>query len=160
MPSVLRSSRRRYEAYRERTKNRRGSATDRTDHPTAPAELHAPDPQAKKKKRTRPFRALVAQFWGLLRGQRQAFILIFPALGISTLLALAPLYGTKIVFDGVLREHPLPTSLPHWIPLPTGRRELLTTVVLLMVGLSAVSEVLGLWSRWQTTRMTKRVQVS
>jgi ATP-binding cassette subfamily B protein/subfamily B ATP-binding cassette protein MsbA len=76
------------------------------------------------------------------------------------MLGLVPLYGTKIVFDSVLREHPLPASVPRWIHLPQSRQQLLTVVAVGMVAISAASELFGLWSRWQTTRMTKRVQVS
>jgi len=49
--------------------------------------------------------------------------------------------------------------LPSWIHLSGDRRYLLTAVAIGMVLLAVVSELFGLWSRWQTTRMTKRVQV-
>ena len=58
------------------------------------------------------------------------------------------------------RDQPLPAKLPRWVHLPTGRRELLTVVALGMVAMAVASKFAGLWSRWQTTRMTKRVQVS
>jgi len=83
------------------------------------------------------------------------------ALAISTLLGLVPLYGTKIVFDSVLRENPLPVHLPEWLHVPQlSRRALLTVVAVGMVVLSLLSELFGLTSRWQATRMTKRLQVS
>jgi len=163
MASAIRSSRRRYRAYRERVKERGNDAHVPGDVGPAPSQQHGDDPRdprRKKRPRSRPFRALFLSFWGLLRGHRSAFVLILLALGISTLLGLAPLYGTKIVFDSVLNDKPLPTQLPAWVPLPEGRRELLTFVVVAMVVLSAAAEVIGLWSRWQTTRMTKLVQVS
>ena len=129
--------------------------------------LHSPPGSAaseakKSKKRTRSFMRLLAQFWGLLEGHRTALALALLALGISTLLSLIPLYGTKIVFDSVLRENPLPVRLPHGIHLrlPESRRALLTVVAVGMVLLSCVSEMFGLWGRWQSTRMSKRVQVS
>src|SRR5687768_8494063 len=160
MASVIRSSRRRYRAYRERVKERGNDAHVPGDLGPPPSQQHGDDPRRKKRPRSRPFRALFLSFWGLLRGHRSAFVLILLALGISTLLGLAPLYGTKIVFDSVLNDEPLPTQLPAWVRLPEGRRELLTFVVVAMVVLSAAAEVIGLWSRWQTTRMTKLVQVS
>ncbi len=103
---------------------------------------------------------LVAAFWGMLRGHRQALFFALLVLGVSTLLGLVPLYGTKIVFDSVLSDKPLPRGIPHWIHVPADRRPLLTYVSVAMVLLAAASELSGLWSRWQTTRMTKRVQVS
>lgn len=103
---------------------------------------------------------LLRQFWELLGGHRGLLIGALITLAVSTSLGLVPLYGTKIVFDGVLREQPMPSRLPAWIHLPTNRQHLLTFVAVAMVGLAAVSESVGLWSRWQATRMTKRVQVS
>jgi ATP-binding cassette subfamily B protein len=118
----------------------------------------------KKKPRSRSFLTLLAEFWGLLRGHRPVLVAVLVLLGVSTLLGLAPLYGTKIVFDSVLREQPLPVKLPGWVQswvhLPTDRRHLLTFVAVAMVVLAGGSELAGLWSRWQATRMTKRVQVS
>jgi ATP-binding cassette subfamily B protein len=95
----------------------------------------------------------------MMRGHRGRLALVLVALGISTLLGLVPLYGTKIVFDGVLREQPLTTNLPFHITLPHDRRHLLTLVAVAMVAMAAGSELFSLWSRWQATRMTKRVQV-
>jgi ATP-binding cassette subfamily B protein/subfamily B ATP-binding cassette protein MsbA len=104
---------------------------------------------------------LLSEFWGLLEGHKRALFFALFALGISTLLSLIPLYGTKIVFDSVLRDNPLPVRLPAWVHLPLlSRRELLTVVAVGMVALSLLSELFGLTSRWQATRMTKRVQVS
>jgi ATP-binding cassette, subfamily B, bacterial len=96
----------------------------------------------------------------MLSGYRLSFVMVLVALGVSTLLGLVPLYGTKIVFDSVLREHPLPPRVPGWMHLPHDRRALLTTVAVTMVALSVLSELFGLWSRWRTTWMTKRVQVA
>src|SRR5215207_8904499 len=105
MPSVMRSSRRRYEDYRERIKRRRKDPDAATDA-TIPAPRHD-DGLHKKRPRTRSFSSLLRSFWGLLRGHHGSLIWILLALSISTLLGLAPLYGTKLVFDGVLREKPL-----------------------------------------------------
>jgi hypothetical protein len=121
MASVLHSSRRRYEEYRVRSRQRRKEGAGGDAH--VPAAGHGrEDRHGRRRKRTRSFGALVRQFWGLLRGYRSSLIWIFIALSISTTLALAPLYGTKLVFDGVLREKPLPTGLPAWVPLPHERR--------------------------------------
>lgn len=103
---------------------------------------------------------MLKEFWGLLRGHRKTLAVILAALGISTLLGLLPLYGTKVVFDSVLRNPPLPTGLPAWVPTPQGPIATLTFVAIAMVILAITSEGFSLISRWQATRMTKRVQVS
>ncbi len=96
----------------------------------------------------------------MVRGFRGMLVLVLIAVAISTLLGLIPLYGTKIIFDSVLRERPLPPRVPGWIHLPHNPRELLGIVAATMIVLAVASEVVGLWSRWQATRVTKRVQVS
>jgi ATP-binding cassette subfamily B protein/subfamily B ATP-binding cassette protein MsbA len=157
MPSRLSSTR--YEDYRSKLKQRRPKEEAPADGHAAVSD-HGGHDRKKRKPRSRSFGKLLGQFWGLLHGYRRMLMLVLVALGMSTLLGLIPLYGTKIVFDSVLREHPLPAGLPRWIHLPQNRQQLLTVVVIAMVALSAGSEMFGLWSRWQTTRMTKRVQVS
>ena len=156
-PVARKSSRARYGAYRQRLRDRKKGAEIDPSVPTA-----GEDGEKKKKPRTRPFGKLVGEFWQLLRGYRLTMGLLLATLTVSTLLGLIPLYGTKVVFDSVLASHPVPPYLPHWVPLklPTDPYRLLTVVAAGMVALAACSEGFGLWSRWQATRMTKRVQVS
>jgi ATP-binding cassette subfamily B protein/subfamily B ATP-binding cassette protein MsbA len=160
MPLSIRSSRRRYEKYRSKLQERRRDRAAGGDA-SIPAPAHGADDSGKKHKpRSRTFTQLLKQFWELLRGHRGLLVAALVSLAFSTMLGLVPLYGTKIVFDGVLREQPIPSRLPPWIHLPTNRQQLLTVVAVAMVALAGVSEAMSLWSRWQATRMTKRVQVS
>ena len=161
MPRGLRSSRRKFRNYRVELKERR----KKRDAPTGDADISAPShghdgDHRKRRKRSRSFGKLLRQFWQLLDGFRGMLIFALIALGISTLIGLVPLYGTKIVFDNVLQDHPLPARLPQWIHVPHNREGLLTFVAIAMVALAIASEMFSLWSRWQATRMTKRVQVS
>src|ERR1051325_1013218 len=121
MPFSIRSSRRRYRDYLVKAKK-----------PRDPSESnHHGDGTAKKKgPRTRSFFILFQSFWQMLRGQRGRLALLLTALTLSTILGLTPLYGTKIVFDGVLRDPPLASTLPPWVPLPHDRRSLLTFVTI------------------------------
>jgi len=154
MPTT-KSSRLRYRQYRQKLRDRKNANID----PSVPVRGDRED--KNKKPRTRPFGTLLKQFFALLRGFYGTLALLLTTLTLSTLLGLIPLYGTKIVFDSVLSEHPAPPHLPWWLPihLPTDRYELLTIVAIGMVTISATGECLALWSRWQATRMTKRVQV-
>ncbi len=160
MPPTPRASRRRYQDYRQKLKQRRQQRDLSTGDAGIQAPSHGPDDSKKRKPRSRSFFRLLMEFLKMLRGFRRILVLTLIALSISTLLGLLPLYGTKIVFDSVLRERPLPPQMPRWIHLPHNPHQLLAIVAISMVVLAAASEIVGLWSRWQTTRMTKRVQVS
>lgn len=160
MPSTLRPSRRRFQDYREKLKQRRLGRNSTGGDPSIHGASHGPNDSKNRKPRSRSFFRLLTEFFKMIRGFRRTLILILVGSSISTVLSLIPLYGTKIVFDSVLLARPLPPQVPHWIHLPHNPHPLLAVVALLMVLLAAASEVVGLWSRWQTTRMTKRVQVS
>jgi ATP-binding cassette subfamily B protein/subfamily B ATP-binding cassette protein MsbA len=151
------TSRQRYIDYRRKARERRQQGAD-ADPATNGAPRDSFD--RNRKPRSRSFSTLFASFWGLLRGHRSAMVFALFALSIATLLGLIPLYGSKIVFDSVLRENPLPPELPSWISVPTDRYKLLTFVVVSMIAISAIGEMVALWGRWQATRLTKRVQVS
>ena len=141
------SSRRRYREYTRQLKEARQSR--RTDSPGRGSH-----------RRNRSFSRLFAEFLSLLRGHRLTIGLALAALTAGTILKLIPIYSTKIVLDNVLAGHPLPPTWPSWLQLPTDRRMLLTVVVIATVVISALSLVINTWSRWQATRVTKRVQVS
>src|SRR5947209_4564495 len=150
MPPPLRSSRRRYLDYRNRLqeRRRRRDAAAKGDADIPAAGGHGATDR-KNRPRSRSFLTLLGQFWDLLRGYRRTVIIVLIAASLSTLLGLVPLYGTKIVFDNVLNDHPLPARVPRWIHMPENRRQLLTFVAVTMVLLSAFSETVGLWGRWQ-----------
>ncbi len=158
MPLPYRSSRLRYLEYRRKLKAARMDRKKPVDDTiTGPAE-HGHT--ARHKPRSRSFFKLLRSFLNLMGEFRKTVGFVLAALTVSTLLGLIPLYGTKIIFDSVLRDHPLPPHVPHWLPVPTDPRRLLTAVALTMVCVSAIAELVGLWSRWQATRMTKRMQVA
>src|SRR4051812_12320528 len=137
MKVPLRSSRRRYLDYRARLKQRRrdrknAAAAHGDATIAAAASVSSAREDRKHRPRTRSFLKLFTQFWGLLAGYRGTLMLVLAAVSLSTMLGLIPLYGTKIVFDSVLREQPLPASVPPWVHLPTNRRELLSVVAVTM----------------------------
>jgi len=154
MPAFFRSSRRRFAQYRLDARQRRQSGE------IGPSSFHSDAAPRKSLKRSRSFTHLFFEFLKLFDGHRPILILVLFVVAISTLLGLIPIYGTKIVFDNVLSDKPLPRHIPSFIHLPTDRRALLTFVAIAMVLLAVVSEFAGLFTRWQATRITKRVQVS
>jgi ATP-binding cassette subfamily B protein/subfamily B ATP-binding cassette protein MsbA len=83
-------------------------------------------------------------------------------LSLATLLKLIPPAATKAAIDYVLLARPLPNLLRSWspIPLPESPRAMLVALVVAVLVVSVLGKVLGLSSRWQATRTTKRVQVA
>ncbi|MGE5608984.1 MAG: ABC transporter ATP-binding protein [Bacillota bacterium] len=152
MARVPRSSLQRFREYRRklRERARRGELKH---------EYGSMDGRIKSNKRSRAFWPLFSSFVGLLRGHRVTLVLALVMLSISTLLGLLPLYGTKLVVDNVLGERPLSREVA-WLPLPREPQSLLVVVGVGMILLTFASIAFSVWGRWQTTRITKRVQTS
>lgn len=129
---------------------RAGSKTERSDQ-LAPAP-------PKHRSLARLYRAL----YTLLAGHRVTIALALVALSLATLLKLIPPAATKAVIDYVVLARPLPTTIGAWSPvsIPESPRIRLVALVVLVMLVSVLGKILGLSSRWQTTRATKRVQVA
>jgi ATP-binding cassette subfamily B protein/subfamily B ATP-binding cassette protein MsbA len=93
-------------------------------------------------------------------GHRATLLASLTALGVATLLKLVPPAATKVVIDYVLLKKPLPPSIPAWLPIPESPRDRLVMLVSVVLVVSFIGTLIGLWSRWQATRTTKRVQVA
>ena len=80
----------------------------------------------------------------------------------ATLLKLIPPAATKAVIDYVILAHPLPAGVAAWSPvsLPESPKARLVALVSLVLVVSVLGKLFGLSSRWQATRVTKRVQVA
>ena len=156
MPLPSRSSRERYRQYRREIRARNFDPSS-NGSPHSPRPPHGDRP---KHHRSRSFFQLLGQFWGLVRPYRAAIYLALATLSVSTLLGLIPLYGTKIVFDNILGDHPLPQRLTRIVALPADRIQLLAIVAVAMVALAVAGELVSLWSRWNMTRATQLVRVS
>ena len=114
--------------------------------------------ELKRRKRSRSAWTLFREFWRLLAGNRALLIAAVATLSLSVLIGLVPPYGSKLIFDSVLAQTPRPPEAPAWLGLPADPKALLWTVVLAMIGIQVVSMIVGTWSRWQATKVTKRVQ--
>jgi ATP-binding cassette, subfamily B, bacterial len=153
MPELGRSSRVRYDKYRTELKSRKpGEVSERERR-----KIEAIRP-SRSARWHRSFWTLLRRFHFLIRGYRGAIALALVGLGISTLLGLLPIYGTKLIFDNVLLGKPV--ELPNWVPLPHEPRALLAAVCSGMIIIAFASMFIGTSSRWQATRVTKRVQVA
>jgi ATP-binding cassette subfamily B protein len=123
----------------------------------------APDDQAAPKPTThRSLARLYRELYGLLTGHRLALALAFLGLSLATLLKLIPPAATKAVIDYVVLARPLPVAVTAWSPIaiPESPKIRLVVLVGLVLAVSVLGKILGLTSRWQATRATKRVQVA
>ncbi|HEX3988170.1 MAG TPA: hypothetical protein VHZ30_01985, partial [Verrucomicrobiae bacterium] len=140
MPSQnRRASRLRYQDYRAKLQQRRQRGELGIGDAAIHKPLQNPAEIRKQKPRSRSFLRLLAEFWKMLASFRGLLIAVLAAVSVSTLIGLVPLYGTRIIFDSVLRDPPLPPQVPHFISLPHRPHLLLTTVAATMVVLAIIS---------------------
>jgi ATP-binding cassette subfamily B protein len=159
MPENLRSSRRRFAEYRRRRREALKGVQ--------PAKLTAMEEKdAKSRKRSRTFWNLFAAFWGLLGAHRPKVVLALCTLTVSASMVLIVPACTKFAIDYVITNHPGPTGIPAWVPRSAWMRSVPNRVTLLwvtgavMVSVTFTRILIGMWGRWQMTRLTKRTQIA
>src|SRR5690606_823445 len=85
-------------------------------------------------------------------------------LTVQALLLLVLPACTKAAIDYIITDNPGPTGIPAWIPLadylrdPLHRASLLWILGGFMIAVTIVRIAVGLWGRWQMTRLTKQMQ--
>ncbi len=146
--AASRTSRARFAAY---LRSRREQSPDQRVHPDATS-------QKRKARRSRSFFTLLRIFWRLLRGHRLIFCLSLVTLSVATLLSLVSPAGIKIAIDYILLDTPGPDGLPDF--LPRDRMTLLWLLSGVLIAVAVLSVSIAIWGRWQTTRITKRLQVA
>ncbi|MDF1808965.1 MAG: ABC transporter ATP-binding protein [Phycisphaerales bacterium] len=151
------SSKVRFEAY---IKDRRAKNSRQTIHERVDSTVEAK--RAKRAKRS--FTGLFGAFLSLLIGFRSTILLAMLTLSISVALGLLMPLSTKIAIDYIITDEPGPTGLPSMLgeftPEKADRMKLIWMLGLAMLVVSVCSVGIGVWGRWQCTRITKRVQVS
>jgi len=142
-----RSSRARFDEYKARRKQ------------TPFGEQVTDDTKNKRRPRTRSFSRLFLAFWEKLAAHRLVVIASLGTLTLSTLVGLVLPASTKFILDYVLTDNPGPGGIPEWIHISRDPKTLLWITSGVMIVLTFVQVFLGMWGRWQTTRITKRLQV-
>lgn len=156
-PLSVRSSRARFREYLRLARGRRrGGRAPETDPVPLGREVDPNHPS--RTRRTRSFRVLFREFWALLAGHRGMIVACIGTVTVSALTALVMPASTKVVLDYILSDHPGPEGLPPWVPT-RDRRELLWMIGAALMAVNIVSIAVGIWGRWQMTRMTKRMQM-
>ena len=115
--------------------------------------------EKKAEGRGRTWWSLARSFWGLLRGHRWTVGLALVTLTASVGLALLLPFSTKVAIDFIITDAPGPVIIDDALGLGTDRSRLLWMLAGAMVVISVLSVTLSMWGRWQTTRLTKRLQV-
>jgi ATP-binding cassette, subfamily B, bacterial len=105
---------------------------------------------------------LYRELYRLLTGYRLTLALALAGLTLATLLKLIPPAATKVAIDYVLLARPLPPAFARWCPvaIPESPQVRLAALVAVVMAVSVLGKFLGLSTRWQATRTTKRVQVA
>ncbi|NQX96067.1 MAG: ABC transporter ATP-binding protein, partial [Erythrobacter sp.] len=151
------SSRSRFRNYLEQ-RRRLGSQQTVHEHVDDKAEAK----RAKRAKRS--FVGLLRAFIDLIVGFRGVVVMSLVTLSVSVLLGLLLPYSTKIALDYIITDMPGPTGLPDFVGDFTGERGDRVKLIWMLGGAMVVvaggSVIIGMWGRWQCTRITKRVQVS
>lgn len=161
MRRSVRSSKSRFRQYLDKRRQRK-----------AEERVHERVDQSEEQKRAarakRSFRGLFAAFWTLLSGHRLTVVLSLVTLSGAVWLGLLMPLSTKIALDFIITDNPGPAGIPAPFqeslgPFDTDRADRVRLMWLLGAGMLAVtvsSIALGMWGRWQCTRITKRVQVA
>ncbi len=155
------ASRRRFTDYIAKRKN---AGADERVNLSRTTDTSEPPKQAKKKLK-RSFFTLLREFWKLLRGKHHIVYFGVATVTISTLLGLIPPAATKVTLDFILIPTPSADALrnwlhaPDWVTVPSTPRGQLFAVCAVLVLVSLISVGLGIAGRYQTTRLTKLLQV-
>ncbi len=121
--------------------------------------------EAKRARRAkRSFVGLLRAFISLLVGFRAVVAMSLLTLSVSVLLGLLLPYSSKVAIDYIITDQPGPVGLPAFVGDFANVREDRIRLIWMLGGVMVVfafaSVAVGMWGRWQCTRITKRVQVS
>lgn len=152
------SSKRRFVEYKRAHRERQRLAREGHGAAGRIGAILSDEEQRSRRRRQRPFWALLAAFWGMLRGHRWRVAASLATLTVATLLGMLSPASTKVAIDYILMDQPGPEGIPAWLGLPRDRVTLLWMLGGGLVVLAAVSTGVAMWGRWHMTRITKRIQ--
>jgi ATP-binding cassette subfamily B protein/subfamily B ATP-binding cassette protein MsbA len=120
------------------------------------------DPNSPRRvKRSRSFWVLLREFWGMIEGHRVTVAMCVGTVTIAALVALAAPASPKIAIDYILTvpPKPMPAWVPEWFRDKSAMQRLLLLAAMLM-GLTSIAILSGIWGRYQMTRMTQITRAS
>ncbi|MDP7006222.1 MAG: ABC transporter ATP-binding protein [Phycisphaerales bacterium] len=110
--------------------------------------------------RSRSFRELLQQFFVIIGKNKRDIIWSLGFLTVGATVGLIPPAATKIVFDNILGDQPLPEKILLNFPALASKFTLLGVIAIGTVILALVALVFSIRGRWLATRTTKRIQIS
>ena len=114
----------------------------------------------KSIERTRSFKELLAQFFSIVGKNRKDIYWALAFLTFGATIGLIPAAATKVVFDNILGDQPLPADVLSSIPSLGNKMTLLAVIAIGTVLLALISLAFSVKGRWVATRTTKRIQVA
>jgi len=150
-------SRRRFDTYREKVRQRNAGSVPRDTRP-----FHSSgSPSAKKLgTRERGFWELFREFFRLTSNFRRTLLASMVLLTLGIGLRLIPPVGTKLAIDSALTDPPKP--LPSWLTglgLPTEPFSLLISIAIGVTVVTLAGTMISLTSRWLATKTVNQAQV-
>jgi ATP-binding cassette subfamily B protein len=142
------------------SKQRFTSFKKRLQEPVSSDDVPTLESGRKSMERSRPFRVLLRHFLQISNRNRRGLYVALGYLTIGVVLALIPPAATKIVFDNILGDEPLPATVLNQMPWLEDKITLLGTIAIVTVIIAMTSLGFLIRGRWLATRTTKRIQVS
>ncbi|MBC8203197.1 MAG: ABC transporter ATP-binding protein [Planctomycetes bacterium] len=110
--------------------------------------------------RTRSFLELLKAFFAMIGRAKKDIFWSLGFLTIGSTIGLIPPAATKIVFDNILGDQPLPEKVVSYIPSLSDKITLLAAIAIGTVTLAIISLCFSVRARWLATKTTKRIQVA
>jgi ATP-binding cassette subfamily B protein/subfamily B ATP-binding cassette protein MsbA len=149
MPSHPSSSKHRFVEFRRRLRE-----------PVSTEDVPTLESGRKSLERSRSFRTLVREFWRLSGPNRRDILWALGYLTVGATIGLIPPAATKVVFDNILGDEPLPAVVVDRMPWLEDKVTLLGVIAVGTVLITMIALVFGVRGRWIATRTATRIQVS
>jgi len=125
------------------------------------SDLNGEAPSRKPGQQQRSFWTLLKKFLHLIRQHLPSIGMGLVLLTVAIALRLVPPYGTKLAIDCVLTSPP--KDFPGWLAsvgAPTTPMGLLVFIAWVVVGVTILTTIIGLASRWTATKVVNQATIT
>lgn len=142
------------------SKQRFAAFRSRLQEPVINGDAPALESGRRSLERSRSFKVLLREFFKMAGQNRRDLFLSLGFLTFGALIGLIPPAATKIVFDNILGDEPLPQNVLQVAPYLSDKMTLLGMIAIVTVMLAIISLAFNVRGRWLATRTTKRIQIA